>query len=723
MNIQFFNLHNNFSIPKLNSQKYKGITSPLKTLSKDTLEISFGEKYCSVDNFQIKKLKDLRCPVCGKIMLDDEEIEYFVQDISSKKGEKLVKALEKYEDEKVFTKQTTNEKQSIYRPIKQEAVEILKKLAKVYPDKDLSDLFQIRRRYSLEKLVPLQMEILEEYADFATKNAKTQIQKNEINNVINEYTKQAKGLTKEHFSRKKFIYSAIHVFQDKKTQNEVNEIVQKLPNSQNNVDAFFVKQTSKTKDSESLARSLVSQTTSSAEHLEPKSKGGKNKISNYIADCAECNMQRSDAAFDEWIETIPNFEDNLQKYIETIQKAIDDGKLDEDYDTYPTEVIETIKTLSNGKINLKLPETTNPETIKKNLQERKTFVENLKEDINKKQAIKAELKKEIDEAQSLPYLDFAIQHQTITSKMASVEESLKALEIEIKNTESKEKKAKKQAKIVLQARLQDLKTEKETKEKELENLKIEEAQIAAKYPQVYETEKEMSLILNKINSSKRIIEEIDAFDKISIKEESVLKKINELTEKINALKKANNLLEEKTPTIKDDKTDYLEYKHNEVLIKYIISMQTQDNKKKTKYQDEVFDIARITLENRQKELEELDSVVYFSNIHTIKNHQNNINNLKEALEEITKEKDRIKDLIEKYEAISQEGSIEDFEKQHQELKEKRRILLNLEKIVSLRQKYEELEKLCLEKERILLQLENYKTLTNEEFKQITSQID
>ncbi len=723
MNIQLFNLYNNFLISKPRFKKTDKMTFPLKTEEKDTFQISFGEKYCTVDNFQIKKLKDLRCPVCSKLMLDDEEIDSFVEDISSKKGEELAEALEKYEDDSVFTRQKTEEKTSIYRPIEQEAVEIIKNLAKKYPEKDLAELFLMRRQDSLEKLIPVQLDILQQYSDFAMANANSQNQENKIKKLTDEYEKQIKGNSDEHFSRKKFIYSAIHVFQDKKTQNDINEIVQKLPNSQNDVDAFFVKQTSKTTDSKMLARSLVSQNTSTAEHLEPKSMGGKNRLSNYIADCADCNMKRSNSPFDKWIDTVPDFEKNLQEYVETIQKAIDNGKLDKDYDTYPNDIVQTIENLSNGKIKLKLPDSTNPETIKQNLSERKTFVENLQEDLQRKQKAKGILKKEIEEAQSLPYLDFAIQHQTVTSKINSLEERLKSLDTEIKITKSKQRKQNKQKTLSNQTKLQELKAEKQEKEKELEELKIKEMELSTKYPQISDIEQEMSVLSAKINNLKRIGEITDSYNKNCMKEESIHQKIKKTKEKIRTLQEINRTIKRRNPSVENDKTFYLELKHNETLLRYIESVSLiDDNKKIGKYQDEVFTIAQKTLEKRQKELLAMDSVVYFENQNSIKNHQYTLNSLNSSLEETTKEKNRMKSLIERYKTISKEGTIEDFEKQREELKERKRKLLNLEKVVVLRQKYDELEKICTQKEQFISKLRNYETLTNEEFRQLTNQL-
>ena len=722
MNIQLLNLYNNFLISKPRFKKTDKTTPVLKTLEKDTVQISFGEKYCTVDNFQVKKLKDLRCPVCSKLMLSDEEIDSFVEDIASKKGEELANALEKYEDDSIFLKEKTKEKTSIYRPIEQEAVDIIKNLAIKYPEKDLSELFLIKRQDSLEKLIPVQLEILQEYVDFATKNTDNEEQEDKIKKLTEEYTKQIKGKSDEHFSRKKFVYAAIHVFQDKKTQNEVNKIVQKLPNSQNNVDAFFVKQTSQTTDPKTLARILVSKNTSTTEHLQPKSMGGGNRTSNYITDCASCNMKRSNMPFDKWTDTIPDFEENLQEYVEIVQKAIDDGKLDKDYDSYPEDIVQAIENLSNDKIKLRLPESTNPETIKKNIQKRRNYVENLRQDLQRKQKAKELLKKEIEEAESLPFLDFAIQHQTVTSKISSLEERLKSLDTEIKIVKSKQRKQNKQKNLSNQTKLQELKTEKQEKEKELEKLKIKEMELSTKYPQISDIEQEMSVLSAKINNLKRIDEITDSYNKNCMKEESIHQKIKETKEKIRTIQEINRIIIRRNPHSKDDKTYYLELKHNEILLKYIESATSkEDNKKIGKYQDEVFNIAQKTIEKRQKELLAMDSVVYFENQNSIKNLQYTLNSLNNSLEETTKEKNRMRSLIERYKTISKEGTIEDFEKQYEKLKERKRRLLNLEKVVILRQKHKELEKICTQKEQFISKLRNYETLTNEEFRQLTNQ--
>ena len=71
---------------------------------------SFTGMRCSPNAFKIKELEDLRCPACGLVMLNGEQQKQFIEDVYRKKGEELIEALEKYEDETVFLKDKSKSK-------------------------------------------------------------------------------------------------------------------------------------------------------------------------------------------------------------------------------------------------------------------------------------------------------------------------------------------------------------------------------------------------------------------------------------------------------------------------------------------------------------------------------------------------------------------------------------------------------------------------------------
>ena len=86
---------------RVNFQTIKINTNYTKKQTK-TNPISFGAFRCSEENFEIKKIPYLHCPICGLLMLKPEEQKTFVNDVASKKGEALKTALEKYEEEKLY---------------------------------------------------------------------------------------------------------------------------------------------------------------------------------------------------------------------------------------------------------------------------------------------------------------------------------------------------------------------------------------------------------------------------------------------------------------------------------------------------------------------------------------------------------------------------------------------------------------------------------------------
>ena len=98
-----------------------GVVNPFARNEYDSVEISFkASKHCSTQNFRVKEIPNLHCPACGLIMLTESQVGMFVRDVSSKKGQELADALEKYEDESVMTGKPSRDKTGfgIYRPIK-----------------------------------------------------------------------------------------------------------------------------------------------------------------------------------------------------------------------------------------------------------------------------------------------------------------------------------------------------------------------------------------------------------------------------------------------------------------------------------------------------------------------------------------------------------------------------------------------------------------------------
>ena len=151
---------------RINFQAIKINTNYTKKQTK-TNPISFGAFRCSEENFEIKKIPYLHCPICGLLMLKPEEQKTFVNDVASKKGKALKTALEKYEDASVFVKDnSSNRRKTIYREQKQEIVNILKQMALEYPDLTIAELVRLKAKTSLDELIKKQFVVFDEIENY-----------------------------------------------------------------------------------------------------------------------------------------------------------------------------------------------------------------------------------------------------------------------------------------------------------------------------------------------------------------------------------------------------------------------------------------------------------------------------------------------------------------------------------------------------------------------------
>lgn len=328
-------------------------------LSTDT--ISFGANdVCAPKNFQVKNLPELYCPACGAIMLRDEEINRYASTLSTKKGAKLVDMLNRFENMQDFGIGVSGKglTASIYRPYIKPVVEAYKNLAMKYPSKDLYELTKLHAAECIGKLREEQLVIVEELKQFVADNIPSEEQRS-IFSIINDYENRITGQAKESFYRKDFIDTIVGLFNEEH-KDRVKQIVLKMPNSQNDVNSFFVKHAKKANNAKDIAIKLIDDSLATVEHIVPVNAKGKNELSNYICDCKHCNNSRRSTPFDVWMKELPEgFEGRLQEYLQVVQDNIDKGKLDAKYDNYIRDIIETIEKVSNGKIRLALPETKN----------------------------------------------------------------------------------------------------------------------------------------------------------------------------------------------------------------------------------------------------------------------------------------------------------------------------------------------------------------------------
>lgn len=327
-------------------------------LKKDVFQksdINFKGSKGKESNFEVKKILNLRCPVCSRIMLNSEQQEAFSSDIASKRGKELVNALEFYEDERNITNDWSAEKRSIFSEQRQGVVDKIKPPAIENPTLNIQEIINLEGKECLKNLIATQMKVIAELEKYASRNIESEVELLYFKNIIEEYKERIWGVLDTPFKRQQFLHDISGVCSRRKVQHNINDIAQKMPTSTNDVSSFFVKYASEKNSPKKAASKLFCRNTPTAEHLHPKIRGGKNSIKNYICDCVDCNEKKGDSYFYDWQKTIPDFDIKLQQYIENVNDAIKRGDLPQNYINYLMQLPDTILRLSNGKIKLEPP--------------------------------------------------------------------------------------------------------------------------------------------------------------------------------------------------------------------------------------------------------------------------------------------------------------------------------------------------------------------------------
>ncbi len=244
--------------------------------------------------FDVRKIKNLHCPICGSMMFNHEQSSQFCKEMSKATGNELIEVIEKYEN----LNSSDNSNLPVFNSKQQEILNRIKSAAKDNEEMDLEDIV-----YYLGE------EVAYKYSSFSTRE------------ILSNYRTS---------------------YYDSKP----------ILNDEDYAEVFFLNCRNKGFSSYEVARDFIKNKYPTIEHIVPASKSGKNDKSNYLCDCNECNGLRGSMPFDDWIKNIPNFENNLQIQINEINKALSSSTLDKSYSTYPKALVETINELSQRKINI-----------------------------------------------------------------------------------------------------------------------------------------------------------------------------------------------------------------------------------------------------------------------------------------------------------------------------------------------------------------------------------
>lgn len=697
---------------------------------------------CSEDSFEVKFIENLRCPSCQKLMLSPGQRKTFINDIKGKSGKQLVKALSKYEDDSIFTKDSTKH-ESIFRAQKNEIVQEIKRLALENPYFTVKDIVKLKGISCLENLIKEQLKVVEELESYLMSANITSEEYETLIYIIETYKDQMQDCINERFQRQNFILALDNTVQDKSIQEKINEIISKLPKSDDNIDSFFVKYASDEFDEEIIIGNLVANTIPTTEHLVPRSKNGKNNLANYICDCASCNSSRRNKDFKTWMKEIPDFEKNLQEYINIVGQSMANDDLSEIYTRYIPSVIKTISRLSNGEINLKSPTIKSKETIRREneyskiltkistlrakLEESRAEIEQLKQyplydkirrkvkDSEEKQAIiqreidalrEKEAEKELHSLKSLKG-SLASTYMRIAEAMSKDEDTRRliktkeSLERQIKNIDEEQIK-REASEIREQIRVLNSKLE-EVKEEGIQRLDRE-----------LELEKQIGQLDERINKISRLIALINECEILSLKLMELDKQINVYIKRNQALELENQSIKEGYPNSFDDEV-FLNYLHKIDLLENANKRLENNKLKKEKMLYELILQAKKSLEQEISEDSKSQKVRFYLNEREIAENENIISHAKQKAQKMKDAIAALDDYRKELNELLQGETLEDIQERQDKNLEEYSTISKIRNIQTLKDKLESLEQIYKHDAEIFEELKNYETMPRDKF--------
>ena len=294
--------------------------------------VSFGFSV-NTSGFVTKEIDDVPCCCCGGRMILASELGDKAREFSGIRGEELA---DKIEEDKDF-----------FRTPQRLIMMLAAEEARKHPGYDLTRAKNAAGNGLRAKTQAYCVKTLQE-ADAIAKAAYGE--DNPVSKLIAEEIEriQAGKIERMHFTDK---LEELEDEIDPITFHAILDHAMDIPKGYKEVAEAFSLAKGSAKD---IAESLLKPSTQTIEHIHPKSHGGPNDTENFIAECKDCNNQRGNISYKEWLRVHPEYPSKAQKHIEWFQQQIIDGVIDSRYDSYGEDVKKTLSKESDGMIELKV---------------------------------------------------------------------------------------------------------------------------------------------------------------------------------------------------------------------------------------------------------------------------------------------------------------------------------------------------------------------------------
>ena len=204
------------------------------------------------------------------------------------------------------------------KPNEKKAACIIKEELKKHPKEDLKGILTILFPRHVDRLEKQQEKVLLELQKIAVDFPEHDrlVTMSQIQKGLDGIKKNSSG---EHFKRNKYISEFFLLndsYEDFGNYMKIIEAIKSMPNTHTSIDAFIVKYSRKS--SKDIMTRLLSPSQVTLEHLNPRSKGGTNILSNLVLACGKDNSTRRSSD----LNTMPSLSINLPNYFHSLRKAL-----------------------------------------------------------------------------------------------------------------------------------------------------------------------------------------------------------------------------------------------------------------------------------------------------------------------------------------------------------------------------------------------------------------
>ena len=304
---------------------------------KDTISFS-SAKVNKDDAFMLRNIKHLPCACCGKDMINEKDYVSLKSKDFQGPASQVLKKLRPYYKNMRQTEKT------VYN--------ILKRTSPKYPDADLNTLINKRLYYHIARLEAKQLQIINKAISSVNLNIKDQ---KALEKTMQEVHKILFVEPKDKPQKRNRILEELYILRyqadEKNKIDKILKTIEKLPNSQNDVDSFIVKYAER--GNREIGQRLLSPSLPTLDHIKPASKSGKDDFSNLIVLCSKCNNERDSIPYQKWFLIKPEMKKNIQKYMDKVIMEIKNKHLP-DFEFYPASIKRTLEKETKGKYTIKI---------------------------------------------------------------------------------------------------------------------------------------------------------------------------------------------------------------------------------------------------------------------------------------------------------------------------------------------------------------------------------